>query len=107
MFIHLGDVIEHLTDPDARIPRILGLLKKGGDAPGAGGRSGRIPTFSDGGAMGRLLRGQRVFRAPSGHLFGRRRGQPEFFTEISPDGVGFPSTRYSSPRQKVCLFVMF
>jgi SAM-dependent methyltransferase len=28
--IHLGDVLEHLTDTDAEFPRILGLLKPGG-----------------------------------------------------------------------------
>lgn len=66
--LHLGDVIEHLTDPDAQIPQILGLLKKGGIFLAQGPLEANPNLFLTAMRWARLLRGRRTLEMPPYHV---------------------------------------
>lgn len=77
--VHLGDVLEHLTDTDSEFPRILGLLKPGGAMLAHG------PLEANPNLFFRMLRFRRRFarepnRTPPFHvLLATTRGQRALF----------------------------
>jgi SAM-dependent methyltransferase len=88
--IHLGDVIEHLTDPDAQMPRILGLLKKGGTLLAQGPLEANPNLFLMAVRWARLLRGPRVLEAPPYHVIqATAEGQREFFRRFRLTELAF------------------
>lgn len=54
--LHLGDVIEHLTDPDRELPRILRVLKRDGHLIAQGPLEANASLFTWAIRAGRLLR---------------------------------------------------
>jgi SAM-dependent methyltransferase len=96
--LHLGDVIEHLTDPDAQIPRILGLLKKGGTLLAQGPLEANPTLFLMAARWARLLRGRRVFEAPPYHVIqATAQGQREFFRRFHLTELEFSISEVSWP----------
>ena len=66
--LHLGDVLEHLTDLDREMPRILSLLKRGGLllAQGPLEANGNLFTWTL--RLARSLRGRRSIEMPPYHV---------------------------------------
>jgi len=99
--LHLGDVIEHLTDPDAQIPRILGLLKKGGTLLAQGPLEANPTLFLMAARWARLLRGRRVFDAPPYHVIqATAQGQREFFRRFHLTELEFSISEVSWPARE-------
>jgi SAM-dependent methyltransferase len=95
---HLGDVIEHLTDPDAQIPRILGLLKKGGTLLAQGPLEANPNLFLTAVRWARHLRGRRVLEAPPYHVIqATAEGQREFFRRFRLTELAFSVSEVSWP----------
>jgi SAM-dependent methyltransferase len=96
--IHLGDVIEHLPDPDAQIPRILGLLKKGGTLLAQGPLEANPNLFLMAVRWARLLRGPRVLEAPPYHVIqATAEGQREFFRRFRLMELAFSISEVAWP----------
>lgn len=88
--LHLGDVIEHLTDPDAQMPRILGLLKRGGTILAQGPLEGNPNLFLTAIRWTRRLRGQHVLEAPPYHVIqATAEGQRTFFRRFGLAELAF------------------
>jgi len=88
--LHLGDVIEHLTAPDAQIPRILGLLKKGGTLLAQGPLEANPNLFLTAVRWARFLRRRRVSESPPYHVIqATAEGQREFFRRFRLTELAF------------------
>lgn len=88
--LHLGDVIEHLTDPDEQIPRILGLLKKGGILLAQGPLEANPTFFLSAMRLARLMRGRRALEMPPYHVIqATARGQQTLFRRFGLSELAF------------------
>jgi SAM-dependent methyltransferase len=88
--LHLGDVIEHLTDPDTEIPEILSLLKPGGVLLAQGPLENNPNLFWAVTRWGRRLRGRpRVEMAPYHVLLATAAGQRAFFRRFGLQEFSF------------------
>jgi len=88
--LHLGDVIEHLTDPDTQIPRILSLLKKEGILLAQGPLEGNPNLFLTAMRWARRLRGRRVLEMPPYHVIqATAGGQQAFFRRFGLAELAF------------------
>jgi len=96
--LHLGDVIEHLTDPDAQIPHILSLLKKGGILLAQGPLEANPNLFLTVMRWARLLRGRRILEMPPYHVIqATAGGQRAFFTRFGLVELAFTIHEVSWP----------
>lgn len=78
--VHLGDVIEHLTDLDRQFPEILRLLKPGGTLLAQGPLEANPNLFLAGIRLARRLRGRVPVNMPPYHvLLATAAGQRRFF----------------------------
>ena len=78
--LHLGDVIEHLTDGNRQIPEILGLIKPGGLLLAQGPLEANANLFTLALRLSRLLRpGRRMEIAPYHVLLATAKGQKCLF----------------------------
>jgi SAM-dependent methyltransferase len=78
--VHLGDVIEHLTNPDHEMPRILGLVKPGGLLVAQGPLEAQASLFVLALRCGRRLRADAVAQTPPYHVsLATIRGQSALF----------------------------
>lgn len=78
--LHLGDVIEHLTQLDTQMPRILDLLAPRGVLLAQGPLEANPTVFNLAVRAARLLRRRREASMPPYHvLLATRRGQRRFF----------------------------
>ena len=104
--IHLGDVIEHLTDPDTQIPRILSLLKKGGTLLAQGPLEANPNLFLTAVRWIRLLRGHRVLEMPPYHVIqATAEGQREFFHRFQLKELAFSISEVSWPAPESLGFI--
>jgi SAM-dependent methyltransferase len=88
--LHLGDVIEHLTDPDADMPRILRLIKPGGYLMAQGPLEAHATLFTGALKIARRLRGTRVSdMAPYHVMLATAAGQQAFFRRFGLEAVTF------------------
>jgi SAM-dependent methyltransferase len=84
--LHLGDVIEHLSDPDRQMPEILNLIKPGGVllAQGPLEANGNLFTFAV--RATRRLRRSRPTEMPPYHvLLATAAGQKRMFQRLGLD----------------------
>lgn len=96
--LHLGDVIEHLTDPDVQIPRIFGLLKKGGLLLAQGPLEANPNLFLTAMRWARFLRGRRTVEMPPYHVIqATANGQRAFFTRFGLAELAFTIHEVSWP----------
>src|SRR5262249_9629973 len=78
--LHLSDRIEHLTDPDADMPKILRLIRPGGYLMAQGPLEANPTLFTELLKLARRLRGARVAdMAPYHILLATAGGQKAFF----------------------------
>ena len=117
--LHLGDVIEHLTDVNRQVPEILKLLRPGGLLLAQGPLENNANLFNFVVRLSRVLRpGRRTEMAPYHVMLATAKGQREFFRrfgltelEYSVRELSWPAPRKISfgdvrrPRS-VGLFVM-
>lgn len=97
--LHLGDVIEHLTDPDTEMPRIISLIKPGGFLVAQGPLEANATLFTAVLKAVKRARGRRVSdMAPYHVMLATARGQQAFFarfglttTEFSMHEVAWPA----------------
>jgi SAM-dependent methyltransferase len=88
--LHLGDVIEHLTEPDADMPRILSLIKPGGYLMAQGPLEANATLFTSVLKLTRRLRGTRVSdMAPYHVMLATAAGQQAFFRRFGLEDVTF------------------
>ncbi len=96
--LHLGDVIEHLTDPDREMPRILRLLKPGGLLMAQGPLEANTTLFTTVLRGARQLRRSRVSEmAPYHVLLATADGQRRFFDRFGLHTVEFSMHEVSWP----------
>jgi SAM-dependent methyltransferase len=97
--VHLGDVIEHLTDPDRDFPNILGLLKPGGYLIAQGPLENNSSLFIQAVRLARSIKGTNgTEMAPYHVMLATSRGQRGFFKrfglheiEYSLEEVAWPA----------------
>lgn len=88
--LHLGDVIEHLTDSDAEMPRILRLLKPGGYLIAQGPLEANTTFFTTLLKLSRRLRQSRVSEMPPYHvMLATAQGQRAFFQRFGLRPIEF------------------
>ncbi len=81
--LHLGDVIEHLTDPDHQMPTILNLVKPGGILLAQGPLENHANLFTWVLRKARSARPNRITEMPPYHvLLATSAGQREFFSRF-------------------------
>jgi SAM-dependent methyltransferase len=96
--LHLGDVIEHLTDPDAEMPRILGLIKPGGVLMAQGPLEANATLFTAILRIARQLRRARVSEmAPYHVMLATAAGQRAFFDRFGLTCLEFSMREVSWP----------
>lgn len=112
--LHLGDVIEHLTEVETQFPAILSLLKPGGCLIAQGPLENNANLFT---AMVRLVhrtRGHAVDSLPYHVLLATSSGQRIFFERFHLRPVRFtiteehwpaPAEPFSSPRAATLFFL--
>ena len=99
--LHLGDVLEHLTDLDHQVPAMLGLLKPNGLLLAQGPLENNFNVFTLTLRLARSWRGAECAeRAPYHVLLATARGQRELFrrcglreVEFSVSEVAWPAPR--------------
>lgn len=79
--LHLGDVIEHLTDIESQLPRILSRLKPGGTLIAHNPLEGNMNLFAWTMKISRLFRG-RVDGAPYHVTLATTKGQKALFNRM-------------------------
>ena len=88
--LHLGDVIEHLTDLDHQMPEILGLLKPGGVILAQGPLEGNDRVLLGLIKLARLLgRGGAREGAPYHVMLATAQGQLEFFHRFGLEDIEY------------------
>ncbi|HWB00549.1 MAG TPA: class I SAM-dependent methyltransferase [Pirellulales bacterium] len=96
--LHLGDVIEHLTDLNAQMPRILQLLKPGGLLLAQGPLEGNANLFSSTVQTARRLRpARRTEMAPYHVLLATASGQRTFFKRFGLSEVQYSVSEVAWP----------
>lgn len=88
--LHLGDVIEHLTDLDEQMPRILGLLKPGGILLAQGPLEANRNLFTSTVRLQRSIRRERrTEMAPYHVLLATAAGQRRFFGRFGLEELNY------------------
>jgi hypothetical protein len=96
--LHLGDVIEHLTDPDGEMPKILQLLKPGGYLMAQGPLEANATLFTALLKVSKRLRGSRVAEMPPYHVvLATADGQRSFFRRFGLAPVQFSMREVAWP----------
>ena len=96
--LHLGDVIEHLTNADTEMPRILGLLRPGGYLIAQGPLEANATLFTAALKCARRLRGSPPAAMPPYHvMLATADGQRRFFERFGLREIEF-STRIADAR---------
>ena len=96
--LHLGDVIEHLTDLDRQMPRILRLLKPGGVLIAQGPLEGNGSLFIAALRFAHWARGRRLSRLPPYHvMLATAKGQRTFFNRFGLEEIEFTMSEVSWP----------
>jgi SAM-dependent methyltransferase len=96
--LHLGDVIEHLTNPDADLPNILRLIKPGGYLIAQGPLEANASLFTGALKLARRVRGSRVSEmAPYHVLLATAAGQQAFFRRFGLRPVVFTMREVAWP----------
>jgi len=96
--LHLGDVIEHLTDIDAQMPAILSLLKPNGVLLAQGPLENNFNVFTLTLRLVRSLRrSPRSERAPYHVLLATARGQRELFRRFGLQEIEFSVSEVAWP----------
>jgi SAM-dependent methyltransferase len=87
--LHLGDVIEHLTELNRQMPEILGLLKQGGVLLAQGPLEANANLFTSALRLARRIRPRRTEMAPYHVLLATARGQRSFFQRFGLEPIEF------------------
>ncbi len=87
--LHLGDVIEHLTELDRQMPAILGLLKPGGVLLAQGPLEANPNLFTAALRLVRRLRARRTEMAPYHVLLATAQGQRALFRRFGLEALEF------------------
>ncbi len=96
--LHLGDVIEHLTDVEEQMPAILRLLKPGGTLLAQGPLEGQMSLFNFAIKMVRALRGYPPARMPPYHvLLATAQGQRSLFGRFGMEELVYQVHEVSWP----------
>ncbi|MGH9847740.1 MAG: class I SAM-dependent methyltransferase [Blastocatellia bacterium] len=96
--LHLGDVIEHLTDPDSQIPPVLDLLNEGGIFLAQGPLESNPSLFLTLMQWARRLRGRkRVNMAPYHVMLATAKGQQAFFRRFGLAELNFKVSEVAWP----------
>ena len=96
--INLGDVIEHLTEPNRQMPEILSLLKPHGLLLAQGPLEGNTTLFSLGLRLSRVARPKRRMEmAPYHVMLATARGQRAFFERFGLEEAEFSISEISWP----------
>ncbi len=96
--LHLGDVIEHLTDVNRQIPEILRLIKPGGLLIAQGPLEGNVNLFYVVLRLVRLLRRSHHTGIPPYHvILTSVKGQKEFFCRFKLEELEFSVREVSWP----------
>ena len=96
--LHLGDVIEHLTNVNEQVPTILKLLKPGGLLLAQGPLENNPNLFSGVVRLSRRIRpGRRTEMAPYHVLLATATGQREFFRRFGLDELEYSITEVAWP----------
>lgn len=101
--LHLGDVIEHMTDLERQMPEILKLIKPGGLLLAQGPLEANANLFITGLRLARNLRkAGRTEIAPYHVLLATRRGQRYFFERFGLTELEFYMSEISWPAPSRC-----
>jgi SAM-dependent methyltransferase len=96
--VHLGDVIEHLTDPYRELQQVLRLLKPGGHLVAQGPLEANPTLFVALLKLSRRLRGSPVAEMPPYHvILATARGQKMFFDRLGLGMLMFSMREVSWP----------
>jgi SAM-dependent methyltransferase len=95
--LHLGDVIEHLTELDRQMPEILRLLKPGGTLLAQGPLEANANLFTCALRAARTVRPRRTEMAPYHVLLATAVGQRQFFRRFGLDEIEFAMREVSWP----------
>ncbi len=99
--LHLGDVLEHLTDLDAQMPEILKLLKSGGYLIAHGPLEGNGNLFNWAIQFQRKIRRAEAINMPPYHvILATSQGQRGLFTRYNLDEVIFRVQEVAFPAPK-------
>ena len=96
--VHLGDVIEHLTDPSATLHRLLALLKPGGVLLAQGPLEANPCLLTLAVRASKLLRRTRMLDMPPYHvILATRHGQEAFFAGQGLESLEFVLSEVAWP----------
>lgn len=96
--IHLGDVLEHLTDVNSQFPSILNLLKENGLVIAQGPLEANLNLFFLGVKMTRILRRAPISEMPPYHVsLATVEGQRKFFSRFKLNEMVFDVFETSHP----------
>jgi SAM-dependent methyltransferase len=96
--LHVGDVIEHLTQLDAQFPEILALVKPGGLLLAQGPLENNASLFTFALASSRKLRpARRTEMAPYHVLLATSQGQRDFFSRFGLEEIEYKLREVSWP----------
>lgn len=96
--LHLGDVIEHLTDPRGQVGRLFKLLRTGGIVLARGPLEGNANLFTLVLRVVRWLRGRpRANMAPYHVLLGTVKGQRAFFRRLGLEELEWSVSEVACP----------
>ncbi len=95
--IHMGDVIEHLTDVNTEMTRILGRLKTGGVLIAQGPLEANFNLFLSGLRLKKLLRNTDSTMAPYHVMLATDAGQRELFSRFSLEQIAFEISEAAHP----------
>jgi SAM-dependent methyltransferase len=96
--LHVGDVIEHLTQLDTQFPQILGLIKPGGLLLAQGPLENNASLFTFALASARKLRpARRTEMAPYHVVLATSQGQRDFFRRFGLEEIEYKLREVSWP----------
>ncbi len=96
--LHLGDVLEHLTEMDSQFPKILDLVKDGGLLIAQGPLEANPNFFYSLLKLGKSLRGNRVTEMPPYHvILATSEGQRALFRRFGLEEQVFSVTEVAWP----------
>lgn len=95
--VHLGDVIEHLTEMDRQMPEILRLLRPGGVLLAQGPLEAHANVFTWGLRLARMFRRSRSTMPPYHVILATAAGQRRLFERHDLDAIQFTMHEVSWP----------
>lgn len=96
--IHLGDVLEHLTDLNAQMPKIMGMLKEGGILIAHGPLEANPNLFNLMLKMSRKLKNTSITSIPPYHvILATTKGQQKLFERFGLSEILFRVTEIAFP----------